>query len=153
MALTHGKNELEFGRLGFGGGYKDWPIHFYVLSLFGGGVNAIKNQYCQYPPMPALHPYNLSVTVPSMPHFNAETLKSVVENGIAGSQVTVEDMTGTHDHFQMTVVSDLFANKSLIDRQRMVFGVLGSAIGGPVHALTLKTHTCDEAAKIAKKCF
>ncbi len=86
-----------------------------------------------------------------MPSFSADTLKMAVQNGLPESLVTVEDMTGTNDHFQMTVVCDLFLNKSLVDRQRMVFKILGDTIGGPVHALTLKTLTTTEASNAATR--
>lgn len=73
-------------------------------------------------------------------------LKELVEAALPGASVTIEDTTGTNDHFQMTVVSDEFQEKSLVERQRFVFQALGSAMS-EVHALSLKTVTPSEITR------
>lgn len=79
--------------------------------------------------------------------FDAQKLKAIVESGLPESQVTVEDMTGTNDHFQMTVIAESFSGRNSVDRHRMIYAIVGSAIGGPIHALSLKTLTPAEASK------
>ena len=49
-------------------------------------------------------------------------------------------------HFNVTVVSDAFAGKSRLERQRLVYGVLAEEMAGRVHALALITLTPEEAA-------
>jgi len=61
--------------------------------------------------------------------------------GLPGSQAQVSDMTGTGDHFEAVVVAAAFEEKSLIQRHQMVYGALGDAMKGPIHALALKTYT------------
>lgn len=51
-------------------------------------------------------------------------------------------------HFAVIVVSDGFAGKSRVERQRMVYGALDDMVtNGPIHALTIKALTVDEAKK------
>ncbi|MBI1862011.1 MAG: BolA family transcriptional regulator [Deltaproteobacteria bacterium] len=82
-----------------------------------------------------------------MTPFDSKKLKEIVEAGLPESEVTVEDMTGTNDHFQMTIVAQAFAGKSSVERHRMIYAIVGKAIGGPIHALSLKTLTPDEATQ------
>jgi len=71
-------------------------------------------------------------------------LRSLLLAALPGAQVEIEDLTGTSDHFKATVVAPQFAGKSRIDRHRMVYDALGSAVGGDIHALALTTRTPDE---------
>jgi stress-induced morphogen len=59
--------------------------------------------------------------------------------------VTLKDMTGGGDHWEAVFVSDAFAGKSLIARHRAVYAALGELMHGPIHALTFKALTHDEA--------
>ena len=81
--------------------------------------------------------------------ISAQKIQSLVETAFPGSQVEAEDTTGTNDHFQLTVVSSAFQCKGMVERHRMIYGVLGSAIGGAIHALSLKTQTPEEAKKLS----
>lgn len=59
--------------------------------------------------------------------------------------VTLSDMTGGGDHWEAVFVSDAFAGQSLIARHRAVYAALGELMHGPIHALTFKALTPDEA--------
>ena len=65
-------------------------------------------------------------------------IQSLVEQAFPGSEVTVEDLTGTGDHFQVIVLSNAFKGKTLIEQHQMVYGALES-LKGEIHALTIKT--------------
>jgi stress-induced morphogen len=41
------------------------------------------------------------------------------------------------------VTAEAFAGRSRIEQHRLVYEVFGAEIGGPIHALTLKTLTPD----------
>ncbi len=69
----------------------------------------------------------------------------MIEAGLPGAQVDVEDQTGTGDHFGAVVVFEGFSGKMLVARHQMVYGTLGTLVGGPIHALQLKTWTPEEA--------
>ncbi|HEX4109812.1 MAG TPA: BolA/IbaG family iron-sulfur metabolism protein [Solirubrobacteraceae bacterium] len=71
----------------------------------------------------------------------ADELKRRIEEAIPGAQAQVQDTTGTGDHFQATIVAKAFAGRSRIEQHRLVYGVFGAEIGGPIHALSLKTVT------------
>ena len=72
---------------------------------------------------------------------SANELKQRIEQALPGSDVQVEDLTGGGDHFRAEIVSNAFEGKSRIDQHRMVYDVFGAEIGGPIHALSLKTAT------------
>lgn len=56
------------------------------------------------------------------------------------AELSVEDRTGTGDHFQVTVVSPDFNGLALIDQHRRVNDVLASSIAdGSIHELRIKT--------------
>jgi stress-induced morphogen len=71
----------------------------------------------------------------------ANELKERIESALPGATAEVEDLTGGGDHFRAEVVSDRFAGLSRIDQHRLVYDVFGAEIGGPIHALSLKTST------------
>jgi BolA protein len=50
-------------------------------------------------------------------------------------------------HFKVTVVSDEFVSKRLIQRHRMVNELLSEELAGPVHALAIHTYSVDDWAK------
>ena len=50
-------------------------------------------------------------------------------------------------HFQVRIVSDAFAGKSRVERQRLVYDLLAAELKDRVHALSLTTQTPAEAAK------
>ena len=71
----------------------------------------------------------------------AEELKTRIESALPGSTVTVEDFTGGGDHFRAEVVSDRFEGLSRIEQHQLVYDVFGAEVGGPIHALSIKTST------------
>ena len=72
---------------------------------------------------------------------SAEDLKRRIEDALPGSTAEVEDLTGGGDHFRAEIVSDRFAGLSRIEQHRLVYDVFGNEVGGPIHALSIKTST------------
>ncbi len=72
---------------------------------------------------------------------SAEELKQRIEQALPGARAEVEDLTGGGDHFRAEVVSDQFAGLSRIEQHQLVYGVFGDEVGGPIHALSIKTST------------
>jgi stress-induced morphogen len=72
---------------------------------------------------------------------NAEEIKQRIEAAIPGARAEVEDWTGGGDHFKATVTAATFAGRSRIEQHRLVYEVFGDEIGGPIHALSLKTQS------------
>jgi stress-induced morphogen len=79
---------------------------------------------------------NLFKTVPT-----TDELKQRIEQALPGADVRVEDLNGGGDHFRAEVVSDRFDGLSRIEQHKLVYDVFGNEIGGPIHALSLKTST------------
>jgi stress-induced morphogen len=74
----------------------------------------------------------------------ADEIKQRIEASIPGASAKVEDYTGGGDHFRATVVSPTFAGRSRIEQHKLVYAVFGDEIGGPIHALALKTQLSQE---------
>lgn len=72
---------------------------------------------------------------------NAEEIKQRIEAAIPGARAEVEDWTGGGDHFKATVTAAAFAGRSRIEQHKLVYEVFGAEIGGPIHALSLKTQS------------
>ena len=72
---------------------------------------------------------------------SAHELKERIESALPGAKANVEDLTGGGDHFRAEVVSDRFAGLSRIEQHQLVYSVFGDEVGGPIHALSIKTST------------
>jgi acid stress-induced BolA-like protein IbaG/YrbA len=68
-------------------------------------------------------------------------VQQIIERGMPGAHVEVQDTTGAGDHFEALVVSDEFEGKGLVERHQVVYAALGDAMRVRVHALQLKTLT------------
>lgn len=75
---------------------------------------------------------------------DAKQLEALIRAGLDGVEhVTLEDLTGTKDHWQAVVVASAFEGKSRVQQHQLVYRALGELMAGPVHALALKTFTPD----------
>ena len=70
---------------------------------------------------------------------SAQDLKTRIEQALPGSRVLVEDATGGGDHFRAEIVSEHFEGLSRIQQHKLVYDVFGDEVGGPIHALSMKT--------------
>jgi stress-induced morphogen len=66
-----------------------------------------------------------------------------IERALPGSRASVLDLTGGGDHLRAEVVYPGFAGLTRIQQHKLVYDVFGDEIGGPIHALSLKTSTPD----------
>ena len=73
---------------------------------------------------------------------DSNVVEERIRAGIPEVEVlTIEDLTGTKDHYRATVVSAAFRGKSRIEQHQAVYAALGELMAGPVHALALNTFT------------
>ena len=70
-----------------------------------------------------------------------DELKERISAALPGAEVRVEDLTGGGDHFRAEVVSDRFLGLSRIQQHKLIYDVFGDEVGGPIHALSIKTST------------
>jgi stress-induced morphogen len=69
-----------------------------------------------------------------------DALTKLIRAEIPDAQVEIVDRTGTMDHFNLTVRSQAFSGKTLIEQHQLVYGALKGALkDGRVHAVELKT--------------
>ncbi|MEO0478534.1 MAG: BolA family protein [Planctomycetota bacterium] len=78
--------------------------------------------------------------------LSTQDVQKLVESGLPGSQVQVQDLTGTSDHFGIQVVSEAFDGKSLIERHRMVQKSLGEHLTTTIHAVDIRAKTPAEVS-------
>ena len=77
--------------------------------------------------------------------ISKEDLTLYVQRSLTDATVSVTDRTGTMDHFNIQVVSDMFKGKNLLDRHRMIYQALDEPMkDGRIHALEIKAKTTDE---------
>jgi stress-induced morphogen len=76
---------------------------------------------------------------------STEEVKQRIERALPGSEAIVTDLTGGGDHLRAEVVYEGFSGLSRIQQHKLVYDVFGAEIGGPIHALSLKTTTPDGA--------
>lgn len=70
-----------------------------------------------------------------------DTIKRMIEGGLEGSEAHV---TGDGTHFEAVVISEAFQGRSLIEKHRLVYSTLGDAMGGAIHALSIRAYTPGE---------
>ena len=58
---------------------------------------------------------------------------------LPGAQVSVDDLTGGGDHFDILVVSKKFEGKPLLEQHKIVFAALEKEMDRRIHAVQLKT--------------
>ena len=77
-----------------------------------------------------------------------ETIKKKLTEAFAPTRLGIVDESHMHaghvgarpegeTHFRVEIVSETFRGRSRVDRQRMVYDVLGEELAGPVHALSV----------------
>jgi stress-induced morphogen len=76
-----------------------------------------------------------------------ETLAGYIRKALPDAEVTVTDKTGMMDHFIIQVVSNQFKDKSLLDRNRLVYQALSEPMqDGRIHAVEIKAEPPTAAA-------
>lgn len=74
--------------------------------------------------------------------MNDVDITSLLKNKLPDCKFSI---TGEHCNFTITAIGDCFINKSKLQRQQMINGILQQEIAnGHIHALTLKTYTSAE---------
>ncbi len=73
--------------------------------------------------------------------MEAESIRVVLQQAFPEAvELSVEDRTGTGDHFQVTVASPSFDGLALLDQHRRVNEALAALLGdGSIHELRIKT--------------
>lgn len=78
--------------------------------------------------------------------MDPQEIKSLIENGLEGAEVSVFSEDNTH--YAALVVSEEFAGKRPIARHQMVYRCLGELMGNEIHAMSIRAHTAAEWQEI-----
>ncbi|WOJ94980.1 BolA/IbaG family iron-sulfur metabolism protein [Congregibacter variabilis] len=74
--------------------------------------------------------------------MDAKTVEVMVRDAIDGATVSVE---GSGANYDITVVSEVFAEQRAVRRQQTVYAAINEAIAsGSIHAVNIRTFTPDE---------
>lgn len=71
--------------------------------------------------------------------IETDHLRSVLEEAFPGASVQIIDLTGTQDHYQVSIVAEAFRGQPRMRQHKLVYEALGDLMKGPIHALSLKT--------------
>lgn len=88
----------------------------------------------------------------------ADIIEKKLTEALAPSKIDIVDESALHaghagarpegeSHFRLLVVSDMFENRGRLERQRMVYQVMGDLMASDIHALSIKALTPAEAAE------
>ncbi|KAI8136983.1 bola-like protein-domain-containing protein [Fennellomyces sp. T-0311] len=75
------------------------------------------------------------------------SLEIVNESHLHAHHAAMRGNTNPETHFRITIVSEHFAGKSMMQRHRLVYGLLNEELQNGIHALSLKTKTKEEMEK------
>ena len=79
-----------------------------------------------------------------------EQVVSMIQSEMPDAEVQVTDLTGGGDHLEVTVVSNKFEGRSLVQQHQLVYKAVQSAMSSEaIHALALKTYTPETWAKVS----
>ncbi|NET37109.1 MAG: BolA/IbaG family iron-sulfur metabolism protein [Cyanothece sp. SIO1E1] len=74
--------------------------------------------------------------------MSPDQVETMIKGALPDAQVQVQDLTGTSDHYQVTVVSSRFEGQGLVQQHQLIYGALRQAMSSEaIHALSLKTYT------------
>jgi stress-induced morphogen len=73
-----------------------------------------------------------------------DEIRRRIRAALPDAQVTVRDLTGGGDHYEVEVISTAFEGMVRLQRHRLVYAPLKDVLGGELHALSLQTRTPEE---------
>jgi acid stress-induced BolA-like protein IbaG/YrbA len=71
-----------------------------------------------------------------------QEIETLILAHLPETTATVESTDNVH--FEALVVSPAFAGKHSLQRHRLIYGALGTHIGGDIHALSIQAYTPEE---------
>ncbi|MBY0354126.1 MAG: BolA/IbaG family iron-sulfur metabolism protein [Rickettsiales bacterium] len=70
----------------------------------------------------------------------AEEITQRIAAALPGATITLRDLAGDNDHWEVTVVAAQFAGLTRVKQHKLVMDAFGSDMGTTLHALSIKTH-------------
>lgn len=76
--------------------------------------------------------------------MDAKDIESMIQEGIPGASVRIEDLRGDGDHYAAYITAPEFAGMSRVKQHQMVYAALKGKMGGELHALAIQTSAPDD---------
>lgn len=88
-------------------------------------------------------------------HERIQRIQEALELALFPAQIDIQDDSAAHSghagaishgggHFTATIVSEAFAEKSMVRRHQMVYQALGNLMQTDIHALVIRAYTPSE---------
>ena len=75
--------------------------------------------------------------------ITANALEDLLRAAFPEAQINLTDLAGDDNHYALDIADKSFEGKSRIAQHQLVYQALQGKIGGPLHALQLKTRIPD----------
>ena len=76
--------------------------------------------------------------------MQAKTIEQTLRKDFPDADLTVNDLTGSGDHWRVDIKSQKFAGLSLIDQHKLVYQSLDQYLPQEIHALQLMTDVLNK---------
>jgi len=71
--------------------------------------------------------------------MSADEITQRIQSALPDATVTLVDLAGDNDHWEVEVVSASFKDMSRVQQHKAVYAALGQDMGTTLHALAVKT--------------
>ena len=71
-------------------------------------------------------------------------VRNMLESAFPTDQIQLTSPQGDDNHFQVLIVSERFAGKSMVEQHQLVYQALGGSMREAIHALALRTYTPEQ---------
>lgn len=68
-----------------------------------------------------------------------DNLYQMIEAGLPGADIRIEDLRGDGEHYAVHIVHDGFEGKNRVQQHQMVYQALQGKMGNELHALQIHT--------------
>jgi acid stress-induced BolA-like protein IbaG/YrbA len=73
-----------------------------------------------------------------------DEVRGLLEQAFPGARIDLSSPMGDNHHFQLLIVSDRFAGKSMVEQHQLVYRALGEAMHEAIHALSMRTYSPEQ---------
>ena len=77
--------------------------------------------------------------------MHPQIVTDLIKSRLKDAKVQIVDLTGGGDHLGITVISDCFKEKALLEQHKMVMDILKEKLETDLHAVQLSTLTYEKA--------
>ncbi len=78
-----------------------------------------------------------------------DKVRGQLEKAFPDDRIELSSPQQDDNHFQLLIVSEQFAGKSMVEQHQLVYRALGDAMQEAIHALALRTYTPEQWQKAA----